>query len=98
MKCKPERAEQARSAFEAVVARSREVEGVMSFDIARDIVDPDSFIAIEVFADHAALDRQESLAVVQQTIAVLPELLSGEPEATIFHVASYEPWTGERSV
>ena len=34
-KCKPEKTEQAAAAFEAVVAPSRAVEGVVSFDIGR---------------------------------------------------------------
>ena len=91
-KCKPEKTEQAAAAFEAVVAPSRAVEGVVSFGIGRDIADPNSFIATEVFADRAALSRQESLPVVQEAIRLLPQLLAAEPEATIFHVSSSEPW------
>ena len=68
VKCKAEKAEELRAAFEAVVAPSRTVEGVLHFDIARDITDPNSFIATEVFADRAALARQESLPEVQNTI------------------------------
>ena len=40
VKCKAEKAEELRAAFEAVVAPSRAVEGVLNFDIARDITDP----------------------------------------------------------
>ncbi|WP_083857443.1 MULTISPECIES: putative quinol monooxygenase [Caldilinea] len=47
-----------RTAFEAVVAPSRTVEGVLHFDIAQDITDPNSFIATEVFVDKVALARQ----------------------------------------
>jgi hypothetical protein len=32
------------------------------------------------------------LPVVQKTMELLPEVLAGEPEATIFHVSSSEPW------
>jgi quinol monooxygenase YgiN len=92
VQCKPDKAEQARAAFEQVVAPSRALQGVVSFDIGRDVSDPDSFIATEVFEDRAALDRQEALPEVQQVIGVLPDLLAGEPEATIFHVSSSEPW------
>ena len=91
-KCKPEKTKQAGAAFEAVVAPSRAVEGVVSFDIGRDVTDPNSFIATEVFADRVALSRQESLPVVQEAIRLLPQLLAAEPEATIFHVSSSEPW------
>jgi len=94
VKCKPEVAERAKAAFEAVVAPSRAVEGVINFDIARDITDPNSLIATEVFADRAALARQESLPEVKNIIGLLPEFLAAEPEATIYNVSSSEPWGG----
>jgi quinol monooxygenase YgiN len=92
VRCKPEKAEELRAAFEAVVAPSRAVEGVLNFDIARDITDPNSFIATEVFADRPALDRQESLPEVQRVIALLPDVLAAEPEATVYEVSSSQPW------
>ena len=94
MKCQPGKAEQVMAALEKVIAPSRALEGVISFDIARDLADPDSFIATEVFEDRAALERQESLPEVAQTLAVLEESLAGEPEATLFNVSSSEPWGG----
>jgi quinol monooxygenase YgiN len=60
-KCKPEKAEQLRAAFEAVVAEGRTVPGCLNFDIARDVTDSNAFIATEVFADKEALARQEAL-------------------------------------
>jgi quinol monooxygenase YgiN len=47
---------------------------------------------MEVFEDRAALERQESLPEVGRTLAVLEESLVAEPEATVFHVSSSEPW------
>lgn len=94
VQCQPEKTEQALAAFQSVVAASRDVDGVVSFDIGRDVADPDSFVAVEVFADRAALDRQESLPVVQETIGLLGDLVAAAPEATIYHVASSEPWGG----
>ena len=91
VKCKPEKTEQALALFKEIVTSSRPLEGTINFDMGRDITDPDSFIAFEVFTDRAALDRQESLPVVQKTIGLLQELLVGEPEETIFHVSSSEP-------
>lgn len=90
--CKAERTEELRAALETVLAPSRVVEGVLHFDIARDIGDPSSFIATEVFADRAALARQEALPEVQGVIALLPGVLAAEPEATIYTVSSSEPW------
>jgi quinol monooxygenase YgiN len=94
VQCRPDKTEQALAAFKEVVAPSRAVDGVVSFDIARDLVDPDSIIATEVFEDRAALDRQESLPEVQNVIGLLGELVAAEPEATVFHVSSSEPHGG----
>ena len=94
VQCQPEKTAQVMAAFEEVIAPSRAVAGVISFDIARDLADPDSFIAVEVFEDRAALERQESLPEVGKTLAVLGESLAAEPEATIFHVSSSEPHAG----
>ena len=92
VQCQPAKTEQVMAALEDQIAPSRAVDGVISFDIARDLADPDSFIAMEVFEDRAALERQESLPEVEKTLSVLEESLAAEPEATIFHVSSSEPW------
>lgn len=92
VKCRPDATEQALAAFTDVVAPSRAVDGVISFDIGRDVTDPDSFVAVEVFEDRAALDRQEALPQVQEIVARLGDLVAAEPEATIYHVSSSEPW------
>lgn len=94
VRCQPEKTEQALAAFEGVIAPSRAVDGVVSFDIGRDLADPDSIIAIEVFEDRAALQRQESLPVVERTVGLLEELLAAAPEATIFEVSCSAPWGG----
>ena len=89
--CQPEKAEEVKAAFRGVIAPSRAVEGVVSFDIANDLADPNSFIATEVFEDKAARDRQESLPEVGKVMAILPDSLAAPPEATVFHVSSSEP-------
>jgi len=76
------------TAFKAVIAPSRGIEGVINFDIARDIADPDSIIAVEVFEDEAARERQESLPEVAEVMSLLPEAIAGPPEATVFQVSS----------
>jgi quinol monooxygenase YgiN len=83
VKCKAEKADELRTAFQSVVAASRRVKGVLHFDIARDIADPSSFIAAEVFSERAALERQEALSEVQKVIALLPNVLAGDPEAAV---------------
>jgi quinol monooxygenase YgiN len=87
---KPERLDEVLASARRIVAQSRALEGVISFDIAQDIADLNSLIAIEVFEDQAALDRQESLPEVVELMALLPDLLAAQPEATAFHVSSAE--------
>ncbi len=94
VQCHPGKADQVLAAFARAVAPSRGVEGVISFDIGRDVLDPDAFIATEVFEDRAALDRQESLPEVAEVLGVLGDSLAAAPEATIFHVSSSEPHGG----
>ena len=92
LKSRSEKTEDVRAALEKVIAPSRQVPGVIHFDIAEDLADRDSFIATEVFEDIEALERQEALPQVQEALAVLGESLAAAPEATVFHVSSSEPW------
>jgi quinol monooxygenase YgiN len=88
VQCQPDKIDEALAAFAAVVPPSRDVEGVVSFDIARDILDPNSIIAVEVFEDEDARVRQESLSEVGRVMSLLPTVVSAPPEATIFNVSS----------
>ena len=88
----PDKADKVMAALFAIIGPSREVQGVVSFDIARDLTDPNSFIATEVFEDREALDRQEALPEVAKAMAVFDGALAAAPEATIFYVSSSEPW------
>lgn len=92
VRSQPGKAEDVMAALGDVVSPSRALDGVVSFDIGRDVTDPDVFIATEVFEDRAALDRQEALPEVAKALGVLEQSLAAEPEATIFTVSSSEPW------
>lgn len=94
MQCQPGTAEDVGEVLARVVPASRALDGVVSFDIGRDVVDPDAFIATEVFEDRAALDRQEALPEVAAAMAVLERSLATEPDATIFDVAGSAAWAG----
>jgi quinol monooxygenase YgiN len=90
-RCLPGKTEEVREAMTAIIAPSRAMSGVINFDIGRDITDPDSFIATEVYEDRAAMDRQEA----QPEVAKLLDLIgagafAGPPEWTIFEVVSAE--------
>jgi quinol monooxygenase YgiN len=90
VQCQPDKADQLMAAFQDVVGPSRAVDGVISFDIGRDVTDPNSFIATEVFEDGAARERQELLPEVTRVMELLPESVAAPPEATVFEIAKSE--------
>ncbi|HEX7299831.1 MAG TPA: putative quinol monooxygenase [Solirubrobacteraceae bacterium] len=87
VQCRSDKADELMAALREVIAPSREVEGVVSFDIGRDLSDPDAFIATEVFEDEAALERQEAQSQVARVMELLPECVAAPPEATLFEVS-----------
>ncbi|TMK55154.1 MAG: antibiotic biosynthesis monooxygenase [Actinobacteria bacterium] len=91
VKCQPAKSEELAQAFQKVLAPSRAVVGVISFDIGRDVDDANAFIATEVFEDAAARERQESLPEVANVMTLLPTALAAPPEATLFEVSSSSP-------
>ncbi|HUP99589.1 MAG TPA: antibiotic biosynthesis monooxygenase [Aeromicrobium sp.] len=91
MHCQTDKVDGALSVLRAVIGPSRALPGVLSFDIGRDLSDPDCLIATEVFEDAAAMDTQESLPEVGTVLALLPEVLAAPPEATRYHVSLAEP-------
>ena len=92
VQCLPERADQAEGVFQEVVRASRGLPGVIHFDVARDVLDANAFVATEVFADREALERQESLPEVGRAMAFFETALASAPEATVYEVASSAPW------
>ena len=92
LQCQPEKTEQVMAALKDVITPSRGLSGVLNFDIGRDLIDPNSFIATEVFEDNEALERQEAQAEVQKVISLLEDSVTAPPEATIYEVASAKLW------
>jgi quinol monooxygenase YgiN len=87
---KPDKSDELMSALAEIITPARATNGVINFDIARDLLDTDSFIATAVYDDDAALELQESLPEVDRVMAMLPESLVAPPERTIFD-ASLDP-------
>jgi quinol monooxygenase YgiN len=90
VQCQPSKVQQLETALAAVVVPSRALDGVIEFDVARDLHDPNAFIATEVFEDDDALARQESLPEVGAVMKLLPDALVAPPAATIYRVAATE--------
>ena len=86
----PGRVDETLEAFAAVAPASRAIDGVISFDVGRDVNDPNAIVAVEVFADEAARERQEAQPEVARVMGLLPDVLAAPPEATVFHVSAAE--------
>jgi quinol monooxygenase YgiN len=93
MRAKPDKSDELMAALAEIIAPARATEGVISLDIARVLLEPDSFIATAVYEDGAALERQESRPEVHKVMAMLPESLAAPLERTIFD-ASLDPALG----
>ena len=90
MLANPAKSDELMSALAEIVTPARATEGVISLDIARVLLEPDSFIATVVYEDAAALERQEARPEVHKVMAILPESLAAPLERTIFD-ASLDP-------
>ena len=83
--CRPDRADEVAAAIAAVEAPSRALPGVVHFDVARSLTDPDAFVVVEVFDDRAALDRQNAQGEVAEVLRLLHAgALVGDVEWTIW--------------
>ena len=85
-RCHPGRADDAIAVLGPVVLASRVLPGVIALDIARDITDPDAFVATELYEDRAALDRQMALPETITALEALRDGIVAEREALIHHV------------
>jgi quinol monooxygenase YgiN len=90
IRSRPDRSEEVMAALTEIISPARATAGVVEFDIARVLLDPDAFIATAVYEDGAALERQESAPEVHRAMALFGDALMAPPERTIFD-ASLDP-------
>ena len=90
MVAKTDKSDELMAALAEIIAPARATEGVISLDIARVLLEPDSFIATAIYEDGAALERQESAPEVHKAIAMFSEALVAPPERTLYD-ASVDP-------
>jgi quinol monooxygenase YgiN len=91
VQCQPDRTEDVVAAMEGVVRAARTLDGVIHFDIARDLTDSNALIATEVFQDSEAMEREESLPAVANVVELMQGgALAAPPEWARFEVASSE--------
>lgn len=87
---KPDKSDEVQAALAEIIPSARATQGVISLDIARDLLDPDAFIATGIYEDGAALERQESAPEVHRAMAIFQKSLVAAPERTIYD-ASVDP-------
>jgi quinol monooxygenase YgiN len=90
IRSKPDKRDAVMAALTEIIRPARATEGVIHFDIARALFDPDAFIATAVYEDGAALERQESAPEVHRAMALFADALMAPPDRTIFD-ASLDP-------
>jgi quinol monooxygenase YgiN len=86
VKCRPERVEEVAAAMVAVEAPSRDIAGVVHFDVVRSLTDPDTLLAVEVFEDHTAFDQQNA----QPEVAALLSLIEAGAAVGSYHWARWD--------
>ena len=90
MRSKPERTDEVSAALAAIIPGARATQGVISLDIARDLLDPDSFVATGIYENGAALEKQESAPEVHAAMAMFADALAAPPDRK-FYDASRDP-------
>ena len=87
MRAKPERTDDVLAALTAIIPGARATQGVISLDITRDLLDPDSFVATGIYEDAAAVERQESAPEVHRAMAMFSEALAIPPDRKFYDAA-----------
>jgi quinol monooxygenase YgiN len=89
VQCRPEHTEEMSAAIAAVEAPSREIPGVVYFDVTRSLTDPDTFVVIEVFEDAQALNRQNAQGEVARVLGLIEAgALTGDYEWTVWETSA----------
>ena len=83
MRAKHEKCDEVMAALAAIIPGARATEGVIKLDIARDLLDPDFFVATGS-TGRSALERQESAPEVHRAIAMFADSLAAPPDRRIY--------------
>ena len=92
--CEAENRDALVAAFEEMQDASRREDGCLRYGFFAAVEDPLSFVAVEEWADRAALDAHFAQPHLQEFAARLLELVSGQPEVAIHEVADTKPFPG----
>jgi len=91
VQCRPEYAEAMAEALVAVETPSRAIPGVVHFDVARSLTDPNAFVVTEVFAHRTAFEQQNSQDEVARVLRLVPEgTVTGDFEWGLWQASTSE--------
>jgi quinol monooxygenase YgiN len=82
----PDRHDESLELIKTLAEHSNEEEGVIDYQVATDVDDPNIFRFFEQYEDEAAFEAHAKTDHFQEFEASLPDLLAGEPEVTQFDI------------
>ncbi len=92
--CEPGNREALAAACERMQEASRREEGCIRYGFFVAVEDPNSLVAVEEWADRAALDRHFAEPHLQEFAAELGKLVSERPEVAIHEIAGTSDFPG----
>ena len=94
VRCRPEQRDALIALMERMQEESRREDGCLRYGFFAAVEDGSSFIAVEEWADRAALDAPFAQPHLQAFARGLFELVDGPPEVAIHEVAGTSPFPG----
>jgi quinol monooxygenase YgiN len=82
----PDRHDEGLELIRTLAEYSNEEDGVIDYQVATDVDDPNLFRFFEQYKDEAAFEAHAKTDHFQEFEAALPDLLAGEPEVTQFDI------------
>ncbi len=92
VRCAEENREELIAAFVRMQEASRGEDGCLRYGFFAAVEDPNSFVAVEEWADRPALDRHFEQPHLAEFAKRLGELVSERPEVAIHEVADTKPF------
>jgi quinol monooxygenase YgiN len=94
VRCEPEQRDRLVALMTEMQDNSRSEQGCLRYGFFAAVEDPLTFVAVEEWADRAALDAHFAQPHLQQFAKGLLELISERPEVAIHEVADTQPFPG----
>jgi quinol monooxygenase YgiN len=94
VRCDPARREELVALLRKMQDDSRREEGCLRYGFFTAVEDPNSFVAVEEWADREALDRHFAQPHLREFARRLVELVDSAPEVAIHEVAGTSPFPG----